>query len=154
MRARKSIAVILLASLCYSATSFAGRKLTFKGRIAAYRPADKVGQVVSFVINRELFLFRTEDGKLLKLVYRHNGFSDIVGSVLSGSANILISARRDHSCDETLGAFEANAPDIPLMEDGKKFGSIQRLVFSASVPLPPQTYRMKCYVLQRWSALK
>src|ERR1700739_1592067 len=107
MKAHTSLLIILAVALCCGAASVAGKKTSFKGRIVAYRPADRM-QVVSFVANKELLLFKRSGGsnQLLKIVYVHQGFSDLKGDVLSGAQDISVSVRRDPSCDQALGAFE------------------------------------------------
>jgi hypothetical protein len=152
MRARTWVLVILAVVLCCGVASPAGKNLSFKGRIAAYRPADRM-QVVSFVANKELLLFQRDgaDHELLKIVYVHQGFSDLKGDILSGAQDISISVRRDPSCDQALGAFEEEAPAVPL--EGST-ASTERVVFAASVSRPPESYRMKCYALQHWTPLK
>lgn len=145
--------VILIASLCCdAAASASGPTVDFKGRIAAYRPAERM-QAISSVANRELLLFQAADARrdLLKIVYVHQGFSDLKGDVLSGAQEISVSVRRDASCDQTLGAFEEEAPSISLQ--GGEVGtdvSTERVAFASSVFHPPESYRMRCYVLTRW----
>ena len=106
MRARRSVPIILIALLCCGAASASGKKASLKGRIVAYRPADRM-QVVSSVANKELLLFQIDGARrdLLKIVYVHQGFSDLKGDVLSGTQDISISVRRDASCEQTLAAF-------------------------------------------------
>jgi hypothetical protein len=131
MKARTSVLIILAVSLCCGAASAAGKKTSFKGRIAAYRPADRM-QVVSFVANKELLLFQTDAAShdLLKIVYVHQGFSDLKGDVLSGAQDISISVRRNPSCDQALGAFEKEAPAARLR---------------AVLPLPNESFsRLQC----------
>jgi len=152
MKASTSVVMILLLALCCVAATASGKRTSFKGWIAAYRPGDGM-QVASFVINQELFLFRTEDGKWLKLLYRHQGYSDINGDVRSGAQDISISVRRNPSCDQTLGAFEREAPAIPLL-GGRTPASTEKVVYASSVPRPPASYRMRCYVLHKWAPLK
>jgi len=153
MKTRTSALVILALALCCGVASPAGKKTSFKGRIAAYRPADRM-QVVSFVANKELLLFQKggADHELLKIVYVHQGFSDLKGDILSGAQDISISVRRDPSCDQTLGAFEKEAPAVPL--EGSSTASTEQVVFAASVSRPPESYRMNCYELQHWTPVK
>ncbi len=148
MKARTSVLIVLLLALFCFTASASGKKISFKGRIAARRPSDGM-QVASFVINQELFLFRTEDGKWLKLVYRHHGYSDMKGDIRSGSQDISISVQRNPSCDQTVGAFEKEAPAVPL-EGASAAASTERVVFASSVSRPPESYQMKCYVLEHW----
>jgi hypothetical protein len=148
MKAHTSVLIILFLSLCCGAASASGKRTSFKGRIAAYRPADRM-QVVSFVANKELLLFQTDRAShdLLKIVYVHQGFSDLKGDVLSGAQDIFVSVRRDSSCDQTLGTFEKEAPAVPL--EGST-ASTEGVVFASSVSRPPESYQLKCYVLERW----
>jgi len=154
MRVRPtSVLVILTLSLCCNAAAPGSKESSFKGRIAAYRPADRIGQVASSVLNRELLLFHV-DGTgetLLKLVYLHQGYSDLKDNVLSGAQGISISARRDPSCDQDLGTFEKEALAITI--EGDKGASTERVVFSSQSSLPAKSYRIKCYVLERWTPL-
>ena len=152
MMPRTWVLIILSFSMCYGAASVSGKKATFKGRIAAYRPADRM-QVVSSVANKELLLFQSDTAShdWLKMVYIHQGFSDLKDNVLSGSQEISVSLRRDASCDQTLGAFEKEAPSIPL-EDGNTY--TERVVFASSINRPPESYGLKCYVLERWEPTK
>ncbi len=153
MRTRTWVPVILAVVLCCGVASPAGKKLSFKGRIVAFRPADRM-QVVSFVANKELLLFQRDVAghEVLKIVYVHQGFSDLKGDILSGAQDISISVHRDPSCDQALGAFEKEAPAVPL--EGGGTASTERVVFAASVSRPPESYRMKCYALQHWTTLK
>jgi hypothetical protein len=111
-------------------------------------------QVVSFVLNKELLLFQTEGakGELLKVVYVHQGFSDLKGDVLAGKQSISLSVHRDPSCDQTLGEFQKEAPAIPLEGDGGS-ASTERVVFAGAASRPPESYRLKCYSLRSWAAL-
>ena len=145
--------IMLVVSLCSTAAPGTGANRSFKGRMAAYRPADGVMQVASFAINQETFLFRTDGGSLLKLRYRHQGYSDIKGDVLSGSQEISIFVHRDASCDQTVGAFENEAPAIPI-EGAGAASRTDRVVFASSVSRPPESYRLKCYRLERWEPVK
>lgn len=154
MKARPLPLIVLAVLLCCGMASAAGKKTSFKGRIVAYRPADRM-QVVSFVANKELLLFQTDAASraLLKIVYVHQGFSDLKGDVLSGVQDIFISVRRDASCDQALGAFESEARAVTL-EGGSSAASTERIVFAASMLRPSESYRMKCYVLRSWAPIK
>lgn len=147
------LVAILVALLCSNAASPTNRKSPFKGRIAAYRPADRM-QVVSFAQNRELLLFHVHGAseEFLKLVYVHQRFSDLKDDVLGGMQSISISARRDPSCDQTFGAFEKDAPAIPLQDGGT--ASTERIVFAAAMSRPAESYRMKCYILEHWTRIR
>jgi len=152
LRKSGAVRLVLLILLFSSAGGpvAAGKKTSFKGRIAAYRPADRM-QVVSSVANKELLLFQTESAShdWLKVVYAHQGFSDIKDDVLSGAQAISISVRRDATCDQTLGDFEKEAPTVRL-EGSSSASSTERVVFASSVSRPPESYQMKCYTLERW----
>src|SRR5208282_5051855 len=97
----------------------ASKKSSFTGLIAAYRPADRL-QVVSAVSNTEVVLFQRDGANrgLLKIVYVHQGFSDLKDEVLSGERRISVTVRRDSSCDQSMAAFEKEAPVIPVQGDG------------------------------------
>ncbi len=155
MKTRTLLLIVLAVSLSCGVASAAGKKASFKGRIVAYRPADRM-QVVSFVANKELLLFQTDAASyaLLKIVYVHQGFSDLKDDVLSGVQDISISVRRDASCDQVLAAFEKEAPAVTLESGGSSAASTERIVFAASMSRPSASYRMKCYVLKSWTPVK
>jgi len=146
-----SLLMVLAALFCCDVANSAGKKSLFKGRIVAYRPVDRM-QVASFVANKELLLFQTAGDKpeLLKLIYVHQGYSDLKDDVVSGAQSISISVRRDRSCDQALGAFEKEAPSIPLQGSGSTV-STQPIVFASSVSRPSDSYKMKCYLLEHWA---
>ena len=149
---RLTVIALISSIFCTAAYSF-GKKSSFNGRIVAYRPADRM-QVASFAANREILLFGIDATKerLVKLVYVHQGYSDLKGDVLYGRTSISISARRDSSCDQTLASFERDAPAIPIEGGG---GAItERIVFTEQPPYPLDAYQLKCYVLDHWGTTR
>ena len=154
MKARTAASMAVLIALCCGMAGALGKRSPFKGRIAAYRTADRM-QVISSVANKELLLFQrdTASHDLLKIVYVHQGFSDLKGEVLSGERDISISVRRDASCDQTLAAFEKEAPAIPIKGDDTA-STTERVVFAPWLSRPTESYRMKCYLLERWEPAK
>ncbi len=128
------------------------RKVT--GQIIAYRPFDRIVQMVSFVENREIFLFRAGPSEsnprpvIVKLVYEHFGYSDLGNDILNKVPLLEFTVQRDKRCDETYGAFVQNSPTIKD-GDGKDF-SIEKLVFiepfeKTRIPLEQP---LKCYRTQ------
>jgi len=150
---RMTLKTIAAALLCCVGAGSTGGKASFKGRMAAYRPADRLAQVVSFVANREVFLFRVNggEGKILKLVYVHQGYSDIKDDVLHGSIEISVAAHRDRSCDQTLESFEKDAPTVPIQGDSGAV--IEPIVFADKSLRLEKSYMLNCYVLDRWQPL-
>jgi hypothetical protein len=150
-----SIVIMSAVLLCCSAANCAGRKSSLRGKITAYRPADRMLQVASFVENRELFLFQVE-GKsetLVKLVYVHQGYSNIKEDVLSGAKGIAIIAHRNKSCDQTLDLFEKDAPVIPVENDARTVD--ERVIFTDVRPRSmSKSYLLKCYVLDHWEPME
>jgi hypothetical protein len=143
---------ILGITLCCAAAP-ASEKVSFKGRIVAYRPADRL-QVVSFVSNKEVLLFQRAGAgrEWVKLVYVHQGFSKFSGDVLSGVHPISVLVRRDPACDQSFGELLEDAPVVRW--EGSSKEAMQRVVFAASVPRPPKSYRLRCYALDSWTPLK
>lgn len=145
------VAALTLLTHC-NATADSRKGRSFRGRVVAYRPADRM-QVASFAANKELLLFQVNASRqqILKLVYTHYGYSLMKGDILSGRRAISAFVVRDQTCDESLESFEKEAPAIPLQ--GKSSVSTERVVFSRHASLPPRLYRMSCYVLERWAPL-
>jgi hypothetical protein len=153
-RAFVVLTISAIFMLCYSTTNYAGRKVSLKGRISAYRLADRMFQVASSVENRELFLFQVEgkNAVLVKLVYVHPGYSDIKANALSGAENIEIVVHRNVSCDETLYEFERDAPAIPIEGDVRSMSA--KIIFTEERSQQlPKSYPLKCYVLDQWKTL-
>jgi hypothetical protein len=152
----RTFAVVLIVSLAI-VTGRAGVQhghIKMTGHIIAYRPADRVLQVVSNVLNKESFLFvvsnseSNSQGVVMKLVYEHFGYSDLGDDVLSKTPTLQINVHRDATCDETYGAFVQNAPK--LREDQAKNDSSQKVIFiepSQKMKLSPEQI-LKCYRLQ------
>jgi hypothetical protein len=148
MRMLWALLVILSASIPSNGHGDGPKTLSFTGRISAYRPADRM-QVVSFVANQEFLLFQKKNHghEWLKLVYAHQGFSDLDGDVLAGNQDITIYVRRDSSCDQNLADFEKSGTSV-LLEGSTTVTN--RVLFASSVSRPPDSYRMKCYALTKW----
>jgi hypothetical protein len=140
--------------LCFNSLDYASSKSTFKGSIAAYRPEDRMIQVASFVENRELLLFRVEgnNGPVLKLVYTHQGYSDIKDDIIRGAKKIAIVVHRDSSCDQRLDLFEKDARSVPM--EGNSNGASEKIIFNdnRSGQLP-KSYILKCYKLDQWTPI-
>jgi hypothetical protein len=128
------------------------KKTNLVGEIIAYRPAERISQVVSFVMNEETFLLnvsgsRTSGLTVAKLVYRHFGYSDLGAEVLDRTPTLRLKVRRDHTCDESYGGFVSSAPVIsdpsgqvhnePVIFIGK-FGDVKL----------PAEQELKCYTMQ------
>lgn len=147
------VAIILLVT-AIETVGVPHRLKEIKGQIIAYRPADRVLQEVSHVLNKESFLFRVSDSEssshaaIIKLVYEHVGYSDVGDDVLSKTPILRINIRRDTTCDETYGAFVQNSPI--LTDNQAKDGSSERVVFIGpfqQMKLAPEQ-PLKCYKLQ------
>ncbi len=153
----RTIAVVLIVSLAI-VTGIAGVQhghTKVKGQIIAYRPADRILQVVSHVLNKESFLFKMSNSKsnshavVMKLVYEHFGYSDLGDDVLSKTPILELNILRDATCDETYGAFVQNAPT--LREDQAQNDPSEKIVFIEpfqKMKLSPEQ-PLKCYRLQR-----
>lgn len=148
-----TLKIVAAALLCCVVAGSMESKASLKGRIVAYRPADRLAQVVSFVANKEIFLFRVNGngGRILKLVHVHHGYSDIKDDVLRGSIQISVVAHRDRSCDQTLESFEKDAPAVPIQGDSSAV--IEPIVFADKSLRLEKSYKLKCYVLDRWQPL-
>jgi hypothetical protein len=159
--ARRSLVVVaVIASLAIVAATAAGTQrghTKMKGQIIAYRPAERVWQMASHVLNRESFLFKLSTVEsnsqpiIAKLVYEHLGYSDIGSDLLEKAPTLQLSAHRDKTCDETYEAFVQNSPT--LKEDQANSDSSDKVVFIASfrtIKLAPEQ-PLKCYKLRSGS---
>lgn len=125
--------------------------VSFTGRIVAYRPVDFM-QVASSVENREVLLFRAAGSKhrVLKLVYVHQGYSDITAELRGGLKDIRVNVRRDSSCDGSVGSYETDARQVPV--DGSPLEKTRRVVFSGDAP--PASSHLSCYLLVGWKPVE
>ena len=119
-----------------------------RGHIVAFRPAERLGQVVSGVVNRETLLLRTDGkaGEIIKVVYEHDGYSEISGAAAEASASLAVDVHRDRSCDGTYGQFVSEAP-VLTSDDGR--GSVPRVTVLHGFSGLSQSYKLKCFRLGR-----
>ena len=127
--------------------------MSLAGRIVAYRPVDGI-QVPSFAPNLEVFLFEVEGaghGKtsaIVKIEYRHFGYSDITGQVLGKAPRMILRVKRNRSCDESYEHFVANAPSMHEEGSGKvAIGGVTFVEQFKDLKPPPDAV-LKCYLLE------
>lgn len=103
-----------LVVLCGANVVAAGssNSTSIRGHIVAFRPAERLGQVVSGVVNRETFLLRVDGkaGEIVKVVYEHDGYSELSGAAAERNAGLALEVHRDRSCDGNYGQFVSEAP--------------------------------------------
>lgn len=123
-----------------------------KGKIIAYRPAERMVQMASQVLNTEYFLFKVNAGnnsapQVIKLKYEHFGFSRFGDDVLTRTPTLQLKVDRDNTCDETYGEFVENSPAINE-EQGKGEASEKVTFIGAFQKEKPSNGQMlKCYKL-------
>ena len=131
------------------------RRLSMRGQIIAYRPAERVSQVVSHVLNKEHFLFRVNTSGsnsppvVIKLIYEHIGYSMLGDEVLSKTPTLQLIVHRDSTCDETYGAFVENSST--LNDDRAKGDPGEKVIFIGTfqeMKLSTEQI-LKCYKLDR-----
>ena len=130
---------------------------SFRGRIIATRQMEGF-EFITFVDNREYFLFRTKDSgnDVIKIVRIYRGHNGLSGDYLAGLPLLQIKAVRYAGCDETYGSFmdEANKHKKESL-NGESTNSSEEGVLSFSKPKYylnekqvglPNDYPLKCYV--------
>ena len=139
-----------LVALCGINAVAAGRAnlTSIRGHVVAIRPAERLGQVVSGVVNRETFLLRVDGkaGEIVKVVYEHDGYSELTGAAAERNAGLALEVRRDRSCDGNYGQFVSEAP---VMTSEDKTESIPPVTMLEDFNGLPQSYKLKCYRLAR-----
>jgi hypothetical protein len=148
MRMKYITCVLLL--LC-AITALAGGKVSLtsiRGHIVAIRPAERLGQVVSGVVNRETFLMRVEGQpkEIIKVLYEHNGYSEISGDVTEKNLSLTLELHRDHSCD---GNYEQFVSEAPVITSEDKTVSIPPVTMLGDFKGLPSAFKLKCYRLGR-----
>lgn len=139
----KAVHIALLVAVFGGTSTVAAGKphLTpIRGRVVAFRPAERIGQVVSEVINRETFLLRLDSsaGEIVKVVYDHYGYSKFP------DGSVSLKGRRDRSCDGTYGQFVAKAPILKLEGKSSAIPSVTLVEGFNGLPL---SSKLKCYRL-------
>lgn len=146
--------IISIAATTGTAGVYRGRG-TIRGQIIAYRPAERVSEVVSHVLNKESFLFRPSDTgsnaqpAITKLVHEHFGYSELGDDLLSKTPILQLNVRRDPTCDETYGAFVQNSGT--LSDDQGRNNLSERVIFIGrfkEIKLSAKQM-LKCYRLER-----
>lgn len=130
---------------------------SFRGRILATRQMEGF-EFITFVDNREYFLFRTKDNShnLIKIVRIYRGHNALSGDYLEGLPLLQIKAVRYAGCDETYGSFmdeanknkkeSLNGESVNSSEEGVlSFGKPKYYLNEKEVELPSD-YPLKCYV--------
>ena len=139
-----------LVALCGVNAVAAGRAnlTSIRGHVVAIRPAERLGQVVSGVVNRETFLLRVDGkaGEIVKVVYEHDGYSELSGAAAERNAGLALEVRRDRSCDGNYGQFVSEAP---VMTSEDKTESIPPVTMLEGFNGLSQSYKLKCYRLAR-----
>ena len=122
---------------------------TIRGRIIAYRPAERIAQMASFVANHETFLFERSGRprrEIVKLVFDHMGYSSLNPDSLTP---LTLTVTRVPKCDETYSSYSQNSPAF-VDQDGNG-GSVKGVVFLPAfenVTLTPDQI-LKCYRIDR-----
>ncbi len=140
----------LLAVFCGVTALAAGKAnlTSIRGHIVAIRPAERLGQVVSGVVNRETFLMRVDGqpGEIIKVLYEHDGYSEISGGVTEKNMGLTLEVHRDRSCDGNYGQFVSEAP---ILSSEDKTNSIPPVTMIGGFNGLPLSYKLKCYRLGR-----
>ena len=116
-----------------------------RGTFLAYRPAERIGQVGSHVLNKESLLFRpvSQARNPIKLVYEHFGFSKFDQQTLESPSIVSLKAQRDRSCDETVSSFISNSPKLRSeAPDGRP---VEPIVFLGEHAALNPNLRLDCY---------
>ena len=152
---RLIIVALIVSAATITVIGGVSRKRTkIKGQIIAYRPTERVSQVVSHALNKEYFLFRPSTSRsnspeVIKLVYEHFGYSMLADDLLSKMPALQLLVHRDSTCDETYGAFVENSPTFN--DDRAKEGPAEKVIFIGSfqeMKLSTEQI-LKCYKLER-----
>jgi hypothetical protein len=131
---------------------------SFRGRIIATRQMEGF-EFITFVDNREYFLFRTKDNSkdVIKIVRIYRGHNGLSGDYLADLPLLQIKAVRYAGCDETYGSFidesnkhkkeSLNGEIVKSSEEGGvlSFGKPKYYLNEKEVGLP-KDYPLKCYV--------
>ncbi len=121
-----------------------------RGKLVAYRPADRASLRASHVLNKEVFLFLEDRGQRaskipIKVVYEHFGYSDLPDPPSSEGIVFHLRLRRKTNCDESFGSFVRNAPRLAVNSSVEP--ATNGVILLNGVQGIPESVLLKCYVL-------
>ena len=123
--------LIVVLSVANAAAAGSPKATSMHGQVVAFRPGERIGQVVSGVVNRETFLLRIgAGGNVVKIVYKHDGYAE------HPAGEVELKVRRDRSCDGSYGQFVSDAPVFTDETNSNPTLPLQRSMGSKVCPLP------------------
>lgn len=134
-------------------------KLTrITGRIIAYRPVDRVAQVVSYSPNKETFLLATDPSSktskptIIKIVYTHFGYSEIDDDILNKGVLLTMKMSRNKKCDESYAHFVSTSRVMTIVDDKSERQETSKPIiftdgFNGASLVPDLS--LKCYDLEK-----
>lgn len=147
--------------LLLSATA-ARAETVVRARLIAYRPAERVRQMASHVLNKEEFLFATlnagqDQGRTIKVIYEHFGRSKTPDPTASEGAVYQLHLRRMKACDESVESYVKNSPRItsqPSATESPEPKSEGILFLNGADAMSIlQHQRLPCYLLREEPAI-
>ena len=153
------ICALLIISIILSSGAMAlpEDNRSFRGRIIATRQMEGF-EFITFVDNREYFLFRTKDSSndVIKIVRIYRGHNGLSGDYLADLPLLQIKAVRYAGCDETYGSFmdaankhkkeSLNGESVKSSEEGVLSFSKPKYYLNEKEVGLPNDYPLKCYV--------
>jgi hypothetical protein len=130
-------------------------KMAMVGSVVACRWADFVFQYGSSAENEEQYLFETTGAqpRVIKVIYRHYGYTTLTDKLLSSRPILNLKLRRDRTCDETYGAYTKNAKMITdriVSETPLKVDPVQFYGKTEAIERLSGSDLLECYVMEPW----
>ena len=109
----------------------------------------------SFIMNIEAFVVVVDPARdkdrhqLIKVEYRHYGYTDLTNDILQASPVLKMRVRRERACDQSYSEYVKSSLVVQDADSGK--GLTQPVLFfdSFSDKTIPVDKRLKCYVLEK-----
>lgn len=130
--------LVVVLSVANAVAAGSPKATSMHGQVVAFRPGERIGQVVSGVINRETFLLRVEGGAVIKIVYKHDGYAE------HPAGEVELKVHRDRSCDGSYGQFVSEAP---VFTDETNSNPIPAVTKVEGFQGLPSSYKLKCYLM-------
>jgi hypothetical protein len=133
-------------------------KWKLRGHIVAFRPIERIFQVVSFAPNLEILLYQTGENspRFVLISYEHFGYSEIPEDFYTNPHDLVLRGARDKSCDQTYGNYMAASEQMAQMwnnpmngPENKKEPAVRmdKIAFVGAFNGLPADSCLKCYIV-------
>lgn len=150
--------LIVLATVIFltmGASAKGHRSMTLVGKIVAVRPGERLMEMPSLIMNKEALIAIAGSShdkgrrQVIKVEYRHYGYTDLTNDILEGSPLLSMKVRRERSCDQSYSDYVNSSLLIRDADSSKALTQPVLFFDSFSDKTIAADKRLKCYVLEK-----